>query len=193
MLHVRSFTRSNECSFAGCAPYTFEWIIRLNWKHIAKVFTNSLWYLQTFAACYSSGVYEKFAGGENFSYKYSRLFFMHVNDISMRMTCALLIKIPEKVPAASAWKRIQPASWIYVCIYRRDFQHCRDDPVYEPVHLREHNIKLESAMQRGSFIKSFYSIFAMSREGSAVVRRSRIIERGSSNDFSSSMFPHQSH
>lgn len=43
---------------------------------------------------------------------------------------------------------------------RHHFQHCEDDPVYEPVHLREYNIKLQSAMQRGSFIKSFHPALA---------------------------------
>jgi len=39
---------------------------------------------------------------------------------------------------------------------RHNFQHCEDDLVYDPVHLREYNIKLQSAMQRTSFIKSFH-------------------------------------
>lgn len=45
-----------------------------------------------------------------------------------------------------------------------NFQHCEDDLVYEPVHLREYNIKLQSAMQRGSFIKSFHPALATLRE-----------------------------
>lgn len=45
-------------------------------------------------------------------------------------------------------------------IISRNFQHCVDDLVYESAYLREYNIKLQTAMQRASFIKSFHPAFA---------------------------------
>jgi len=80
----------------------------------------------------------------------------------MQMTFAALIKIQEKVLTERERERGggRDWKWIYrsvIQIRRHNLQHCEDDLVYRPAHLREYNIKLSSAMQHGGFIKSFSS------------------------------------